>query len=69
MIFGILSSIESRYQSLFTIPIPAFSYQSQVDVDSGIETMEVDEPEQRLDIKRKRVSLKIFIIRENNNLW
>ena len=31
--------------------------QSQVDVDSGIETMEVDEVEMRQEAKRRRVSL------------
>ena len=36
-----------------------FTYrlQSQVDVDSGIETMEVDELEMRQEAKRRRVSM------------
>lgn len=36
-----------------------FSNQSQVDVDSGIETMEVDESD-RVEHKRKRVSHVFF---------
>lgn len=35
--------------------------QSQVDVDSGIDTMEVDDGEARQDSKRKRVSFRSTI--------
>ena len=35
-----------------------FRFQSQMDVDSGIETMEVDETEMKYDVKRRRVKTK-----------
>ena len=38
------------------IALSLFSSQSQMDVDSGIETMEVDEADVKYEIKRKRVS-------------
>lgn len=37
-----------------------FRFQSQMDVDSGIETMEVDETEMKYDVKRRRVKKTII---------
>ena len=36
-----------------------YSLQSQMDVDSGIETMEVDDQDVKFEIKRRRVKKKI----------
>ena len=47
------------YVTIFVCETDMFCFrlQSQVDVDSGIETMEVDEVEMRQEAKRRRVGL------------
>lgn len=39
----------------FSLHLNFISSQSQMDVDSGIETMEVDDSDMKFEIKRRRV--------------
>lgn len=41
--------------SIFFLHLNFISSQSQMDVDSGIETMEVDDSDMKFEIKRRRV--------------
>lgn len=43
------------FQLIFFLHLNFISSQSQMDVDSGIETMEVDDSDMKFEIKRRRV--------------
>lgn len=43
------------FQLMFFLHLNFISSQSQMDVDSGIETMEVDDSDMKFEIKRRRV--------------
>lgn len=48
-------SDEKDIDSIFFLHLNFISSQSQMDVDSGIETMEVDDSDMKFEIKRRRV--------------
>lgn len=53
MIFSVEKDID--FQLILFLHLNFISSQSQMDVDSGIETMEVDDSDMKFEIKRRRV--------------